>query len=103
MVDQAMTRWVVSASALVASAFLCLPALAAPDCAFETGEARWSIKTSVEAGALHAHVENIDLATLIATDNPALSAADKAAIKDTRWSGTLSLPGAGGLAVFHEA
>jgi hypothetical protein len=97
-----MMRWTVAASALVASAFLCLPALAAPDCAFENGEARWGIKTSMETGALHARATEIDLATLIATDNPILSKTEKAAIEDTLWSGTLSLPEGSRLAVLHE-
>jgi hypothetical protein len=58
----------------------------AQNCAFENGEDRWSIKTSVPAGALSGSPQAIELQSMDSA-NPALSQKQRAALANRRWAG----------------
>jgi hypothetical protein len=76
--------------AALALFLLCQSALAR-ECIYEKGEARWEIKTGLPAGALNRDARTIDLQALMDLENPHLTAAQKGAIADQRWSEKITI------------
>jgi len=76
--------------ALTAYTIIAQPSFAR-DCTTDSAEDRWGIKTSVPDGVLDLTPKKISLQSLMDVANPAISKAQKAALKDRRWAGRVQL------------
>lgn len=72
---------------VLATSALLTAVVHAQDCSYSNGEDRWSIKTTVTAGALNDSPQGLELQSMIDSANPALSPTQKAALATRRWAG----------------
>jgi hypothetical protein len=91
-------------SALVFACVGLLPCVAlARNCQYEKGEERWQVKTSVESVAAIPNARAVDLASLIALDNPPMTKEEIKAIEKTLWTGSVKVKDASGNEIeLHE-
>jgi hypothetical protein len=72
-------------------------------CQFEKGERRWEVKNSVPDPAHAMDPQDVDLASLIALDNPAMTADKVREIEDKRWEVGVEVKNTSGIKVtIHE-